>query len=126
MMCSKRLLLSTTSLLLMVSAFAGKPSSFHHFAQVGDGELGGIKMRTSFFILSQNQFNSAEVTLRFYDDDGNPMSLNVKGSTGSSYTTTIPTVGMAKVTTPGQGPIKVGWATLTASVPVGAQVFFEM
>jgi hypothetical protein len=127
MMHRKRLLFLVALLFLTISAFAGMPARYHHFAQVGDGELYGIEMRTSFLVLNQNRLSSVQITLNFYDDNGNPLSLTVDGSTGSSYITFIPPGGMKKLTTPGQGPgLKVGWATLTATREVGAQVFFQM
>lgn len=117
-------------LLISLPVFAGMPSRLHEFAQVADGGTDDLWMKTSFLILNQNLSEAAYVEIRFYDDFGNPMSLNLEGGTGSVYQNTIPKAGSVKLNTGGKGAygqnLKVGSATLSASVEVGAQAFFEI
>ena len=102
--------------------FAGLPARFHDIAQVGDG--GGF--RTVFLIENQNA-QAATVTLRFFKDDGSPLSLNVGGGDGVSFTTVIPPGGMKKLSTAGVAAApQVGWAQLSSTVEVGAEVLFEL
>ena len=104
-------------------AFAGMPARYHDFAHIGDG--GGL--RTTFLVLNQSQRDTANITLEFYDDDGEPWSLAVNGRTGPVYSAAIPPGGSLKLTTAGEAAeAHGGWARLTATGEVGAQVLFEI
>ncbi len=101
---------------------AGLPSRYHDFAQIGDG--GGF--RSTFLITNQNA-DPVEATLRFFQDDGSPWSLTVADVQGTTYQTLIPARGMVRLVTGNQGSTpRSGWATLEAGEDVGAQVFFEI
>jgi len=124
-------ILMMVCLVMSFPLFAGEPSRLHEFAQVADGGGDALWMKTSFLVVNQNLAETAFVELRFYDDSGNPMNLQVEGSTGPVYQLAIPSEGSVKLNTGGKGvypgdALKVGSATLSANVEVGAQAFFEI
>lgn len=104
-------------------ALAGMPSRYHEFAHIGDG--GGL--RTTFLILNQSTQDWANITLEFFSDDGQPWSLDVNGTQASSYSDSVPAGGSVKLTTAGEAAVaRGGWARLSATGEVGAQVLFEI
>ncbi len=122
-----QLLLRSVFLTLVVMALvpinlqAGAPSRFHDFAQVADG--GGF--RTLVLIMNQNG-TAVTVTLKFFDSDGNPLSLTLDGTTGSEITVQIGADSTQILGTPGTAvTAATGWCNLTATDEVGAQVLFE-
>ena len=83
-------------------------------------------MRTSFFVRNQSLWE-ANITIKLFDDAGNPWEVTIGGKKASIHTAKIAPDGMVKLTTAGQGgTLKAGWATLTADREVGAQLFFEL
>ena len=100
---------------------AGLPSRSHDFAQIADGD----GFRTLILIMNQNA-ESVTVTLKFFDDDGNPLSLTFNGMTGSEISVDIVADGSTILSTPGVAAVaQTGWCNLTATEAVGAQVLFE-
>ncbi|HEY3130236.1 MAG TPA: hypothetical protein VGL91_12325 [Acidobacteriota bacterium] len=107
--------------ILPAGLIAGTPSRFHDFAQIADG--GGY--RTIFLVLNQND-QSVDITVKFFKDDGTPLALTVDGISGSVLTASIPAGGTRKMVTAGTASgAQVGWAQLTATGEVGAQILFE-
>ena len=100
---------------------AGAPSRFHDFAQVADGD----GFRTLILIMNQNG-TAVTVTLKFFDSDGNPLTLTLDGMTGSEITVQMGADSTQILSTPGTAAAAAtGWCSLTATDEVGAQVLFE-
>ena len=100
---------------------AGRVSRLHDFAQVADG--GGF--RTVFLIMNQGTV-AVTVTLKFFDDNGNPLSLTVGSDTGTEIVIQMTADSVQIVSTPGTGATTLsGWCNLTATGEVGAQILFE-
>ncbi len=101
---------------------AGIPGLIHNFAQVGDG--GGI--RSVFLVLNQNA-EEATVTLEFFKDDGTPLTLTIGETTAASFEFTAPAGGTLRLLTSGaSAAAQAGWARLTATRGVAAQLLFEI
>ncbi len=107
---------------LPASLYAGQSSSFHDFAQVGDG--GGIR---TVFLVSNDGTTDAVANIRFLKPDGSSFKLTIDGEMDSSFTVTVPAGGMVKLETAGTtDPVQRGWARLVSNQPVGAQALFEI
>ena len=65
--------------------------------------------------------------MEFYADDGSALEVTIDDATASSFEFKVPARGMKRVATSGTSdPVETGWAQLTATLPVGAQVLFEI
>lgn len=107
---------------LSATPLAGRISSYHDFAQVGDG--GGIR---TVFLVSNDGTTAAMVNIRFLKPDGTSFKLTIDGEMDSSFTVTVPAGGMIKLETAGTtDPVQRGWARLISTQPVGAQALFEI
>ena len=118
----RSLLLGWMTLGLAPTLVAGTPSFIHEFAQVGDG--GGI--RSVFLVLNQNA-GEVTITLEFFKDDGTALTLTIEGTTASSFEFKAPARGTLRLQTSGSSATaQAGWARLTATGAVGAQLLFEI
>ena len=121
-MLFRSLLLGWMTLGLAPTLVAGTPSFIHEFAQVGDG--GGI--RSVFLVLNQNA-GEVTITLEFFKDDGTALTLTIEGTTASSFEFKAPARGTLRLQTSGSSATaQAGWARLTATGAVGAQLLFEI
>ena len=103
-------------------SIGGSPTVFHNFAQFGDG--GGI--RTVVLLINQNPF-AVTAQLELLADDGSALSLPLDGSTASQFTIELPARATRRLATAGNAEApSVGWARLSASAPIGAQLLFEI
>lgn len=108
-------------MILFHPLWAGTPSRFHEFAQVGDGS----GFRTTILVMNNNTA-SVKVTLTFRANDGSPLEMTIDGKTNSVFDFDIPSGGSVRAATSGDSdPLKIGWAQLRAESDVGAQVLFE-
>jgi len=65
--------------------------------------------------------------IRLYADDGQPLQLELDGTTATEFELEIPGRATRRLATAGtsDSPV-VGWLELTESQPVGAQLLFEI
>ena len=104
------------------SAIAGLPSNFHNFPQIGNG--GSIR---TVIQMANPGDNDANVTLSFRDQTGEPLELEINGTTASEFNLLIPARGSRILTTSGTGEaVTVGWAELISDQLLAAQVLFEI
>ena len=111
-----------TAVGVSATLLAGLPSFTHEFAQVGDG--GGV--RSVFLVLNQN---AVEVTinLEFFRDDGTPLTLTIGETTASRFEFKAAAGGTLRLKTAGSSAVaQTGWARLTSTGGVGAQLLFEI
>jgi hypothetical protein len=119
-----KLIIAVLSLVLVSasSLMAALPTRFHEFAQVADG--GGY--RSIIWISNQNA-QSVDVTIKFFTDLGTPLTLTLDGTTGITFTITVPAGQSKKLATAGTATVtQAGWAQLVATGEVGAQLQFEI
>ncbi len=111
-----------TAMAVPVSLFSGQVSRFHDFAQIADGA--GIK---TILLISNDNSTVVTVNVVFLQDDGSELALEIEGITDSRFQFDVPAGGSLKLTSSGlPAEFREGWARLEASLPVGAQVFFEI
>ena len=97
------------------------------FAQFGDGESAGGRIISQFILLNPNKTMAAQATITIKDDDGNPLSgMDLDGQILPEGTldVTIPACGMRILTTDGEGPVRVGSATVTSGKPLTGVINF--
>jgi hypothetical protein len=92
-----------------------------HFPQVADG----AGYRTNFILINPSE---KEVTARidFFAADGTHMHLPVQGTLESTHELLLMAKGAAQLITDGSsGALKVGWARVTSSSPIGGSAIFQ-
>ena len=97
------------------------------FAQMADGPIGvsGRFYRTSF-VLVNDSIQNASGTLAFYDNFGQPLTVNLEGVTAASVPFTLAKGSQRRYSTSGAGDLKVGWAMMLADQPVTGTSEFEI
>ncbi len=107
---------------LFGSLLGGRSSNYHDVAQVGDGP--GVR---TVFLISNGGGEAANVRIRLIQPDGSALRLTLGAETDSSFDVVVPAGGMVKLVTAGTSdPLQRGWARLFSTLPVGAQVLFEI
>ena len=92
------------------------------FAQIAYG----ASWQTTFTLINLNSTNPANVTLRFYADDGSPLNAPVQGfGSTPTYTLAVPPNGARNVVLTSPDPTTQGWATMTSDGPVRGQGSFR-
>jgi len=94
-----------------------------YLAQIADG-LGAATLITI------NNLSSVanDVTVSFFDEEGNPLPLEILGGTGasSSVTRTLPANGSVGIQTLGTSdPLVTGWAKAVADRPIAGSAIFQ-
>jgi hypothetical protein len=94
-----------------------------YLAQIADGQGAAT-------LISVNNLSSTatDVTVSFFDEEGEALSLEVLGETAASSTVnrTIPGDGSVMIQTLGtSAPLAVGWATAVAAEPISGTTTFQ-
>ncbi len=93
------------------------------FAHMGDGDFPGQSepLQTSY-ILVNNSRQDVTGTVDFFDDNGDPLELEVNGVLDSSFPFFVPSgLGarqVERITTDGSGELKSGWARIHSDQPI--------
>ncbi len=104
------------------AVFAGEPATVHDFAHIGDGG----PIRTVFLLVNQGTAE-ANAEIRFFADDGSDLSVTIDGTTSARHMVVLPAGAVRRLATSRDGDVpRTGWAQLTASQDIGAQVLFEI
>ncbi|MEJ2147051.1 MAG: hypothetical protein P8020_18125 [Acidobacteriota bacterium] len=110
------------AILASATAVAGIPSRFFDFAHVVDGE--GAR---TFFLVMNKGTDSAHVTLTLMKNDGSPLTLDIDGTSTSTFEFDLPAGGSRRMASSGaSSPLASGWAQLRADHEVGAQELFQI
>lgn len=92
------------------------------FAQIAYG----ASWQTTFTLINMSATSPANVTLRFYGDDGQPLLAPVQDfGNAQVYTFTIPKNGAQNVVLASPDPTTQGWATMTTDTQVRGQALFR-
>ena len=97
------------------------------FAHFGDGELAEGRIISQFILLNPDETIEAHATITIKGDNGDPLSgIDLDGQTLPEGTldVTIPACGMRILTTDGEGPVRVGSATVTSDKPLTGVINF--
>ncbi len=96
-----------------------------YFPQIGDGEAGGLQLRTSFLFV--NAGDGATVSLSLRSEDGKPLELDLGGSVGlgSDFQLNLGAGASLALETPGTGTLQLGYARIDAPASVGSTAVFS-
>jgi len=99
----------------------GRPIIFPHF---GDGAMGGgLAMSTTLF-LANDLATAVNAQIRFFGNDGSPLSLSLDGTAGSTFAVALNPREMKRLKTSGSGAVKSGWIRIDADQPLSATISF--
>ncbi len=105
------------------------PESAHtnlYFPHFADGGPINDRWQTSIVLLNPSWTSEASLTLRFYDDRGRPLALDLGYGLRSSLAIRIPAKGTKVLRSRMASPrLVTGWAKGDASLPVQATVLFR-
>lgn len=92
-----------------------------HFAQFANGE----GLSSTLVLINPDPADAADIRLRLFDDDGQPIALEINGEpVQGELLTMIPARGVRFLETDGQGPLSVGSAIVQSDKPLGGIVVF--
>ncbi len=97
------------------------------FAQFGDGESAGGRIVSQFILLNPDKTMEAHATITIKNNEGDPLSgMHLDGQLLPEGTldVTIPACGMRILETDGEGPVRVGSATVTSDKPLTGVINF--
>ena len=101
------------------------------FPRVANGVQSGVRILTTIAV-SSTVSDTTSATLRFFSEGGGSMNVTLFNSVtgavvgrGSEVTVLIPGFETVFLETDGFGPVLVGWAAITASLPIGATGSFQ-
>ena len=101
------------------------------FPRVANGVQSGVRILTTIAV-SSTVSDTTSATLRFFSEGGGSMNGTLFNSVtgavvgrGSEVTVLIPGFETVFLETDGFGPVLVGWAAITASLPIGATGSFQ-
>ncbi len=109
------------SLFMAKSAF---PQNTYYLPQVANGSFGGGSFKTTF-VLFNNTDTPAVILMKFTDDQGNALTLNIPGL-GSNGQITLNGGASQTLQTDGSGSLVVGAATVTSTVAIGVTSLFTI
>ena len=89
------------------------------FAHLGDGDFPGQSepLQTSYAMVN-NTRRPASGTIHFFDDNGDPLEMEIDGVTDSSFPFNLPRGTVQRMTTSGAGDLKSGWARIRSDQPI--------
>lgn len=112
--------------------FVKRPRFSTVLAQVGDGALPDGSLQTAI-VISNLTNSTAQGELRTFDSKGNPLLLNLRGTTspgglaGTAFPLSIPAFSsITFVTTGATLEPKLGYATIQSSVPIEGTALFQV
>ena len=104
------------------------------FPRVGDGLLEGLRIATST-ILFNTTAETVTGAVEFFNSDGTPMDVDVVeasaarsfgGTSASRFDFSIEPKGVQRLSTAGNGEIKVGWALVSMDQPISGTALFTL
>ncbi len=107
--------------------FIQRPQFTIYFAQVGDGPIPGVGKLQTAFVVTNLSGSTAVGEIRFFRSDGAPLAVSDGTTTASTFPLNLPPRGSFSFTTAGNAnPIAVGYARVTANVPVDGTAIFRI
>ena len=109
--------------------FIFEPEGAHadlYFPHLADGGDQSFKFQTAITLLNPSTLSTANVTLSFYGDDGQPLPLNFGAGSLSTVTLTIPPAGTSILRSTAASPTLIsGWALGISDIPLQGTVQFR-
>ncbi len=104
---------------------SGIDPDIYYFAQIGNGQLGGIGLQTSLSF-ANTIFQDGDVQIDFFESSGDPLVLTLEGlGSGSSFNFNLNRGESRVVRTDGLGGIKAGYARVSTQEGVGGSAVFR-
>jgi len=95
-----------------------------YFPQIGDGIAGSGAFKTNLVFVNTGEENDVEI--QFFNSDGTPMNIALSNlGTASEFSLSLSPNQSISVETPGQGPLKVGYAKVETSPGIGGTAVFS-
>ncbi len=116
-----------SAMCIFVSLFMAKsafPQNTYYLPQVANGSFGSGSFKTTF-VLFNNTDTPAVAVLKFTDDQGNELALNIPGL-GSNGQITLDGGASQTLQTDGSGSLVAGAATVTSTVSIGVTSIFTI
>ena len=97
----------------------------YYFAQIGNGQFGGIGLQTSLSFASTTSQNGS-VQIEFFESSGDPLALTLEGlGSDSSFNFDLNRGESIVVQTDGLGGIKAGYARISTTGGIGGSAVFR-
>jgi hypothetical protein len=103
--------------------YISRPRFNTYLAQVGDAD----NLLQTILVISNLTNSTAQGELRLFNSDGTAMQLKLGSKTDSRFAFSIPPFSTLNLPSPGtSSPLKVGYATIEANVPVDGTAIFRV
>jgi hypothetical protein len=111
----------------LIVEFVDRPRFSTYLAQVADGPVAGVGAFQTTVIVSNLSNSTAIGELTFFDSDGEPLKVDMNGTSADRFDLLIPAYSSASFTSSGTAtPVAVGYAHVTANVPVAGTALFRV
>lgn len=107
--------------------YVERPEFVVYLAQIGDGPIPGTGNLTTSIVVSNLSASTAMATLRFFDEEGNPLSLTTGEGADDTIEMTIQPFSSRSLETDGSSdPAIAGYAVIESNVPVEGTAIFRV
>lgn len=107
--------------------YVERPQFVVYLAQIGDGPIPGTGNLTTSIVVSNLSASTATATLRFFDEQGNPLSLTTGEGTEDTIEMAIQPFSSKSLETDGStNPATAGYAVIESNVPVEGTAIFRV
>lgn len=107
--------------------YVERPQFVVYLAQIGDGPIPGTGTLTTGIVVSNLSASTATATLRFLDEEGNPLSLDAGDGSNDTVEITIEPFSSRSLETEGTtDPFTAGYAVIESNVPVEGTAIFRV
>jgi len=107
--------------------YVERPQFVVYLAQIGDGPIPGTGQLTTSIVVSNLSASTATATLKFFDEQGNPLSLTTGEGTDDTIEMAIQPFSSKSLETDGStSPATAGYAVIESNVPVEGTAIFRV
>src|SRR5690606_38336204 len=107
--------------------YVERPQFVVYLAQIGDGPLPGAGQLTTSLVVSNLSASTATSTLKFFDEQGNPLSLTTVEGIDDTFEMAIQPFSSKSLETDGStSPATAGYAVIESNVPVEGTAIFRV
>lgn len=109
----------------LVIEFLNRPVFRTYLAQVGDGVFEELTFRTTI-VISNLSSSTAQVTMNLFNDDGDPLVLDLDGNAASTFNANLQPFAAATFESQAPDGVVVGYACIDSNVPVEGTAIFQL
>ena len=97
-----------------------------YFPQLADGGPAAQKWATTLLLVNTSTTTGGSATVSFYDDNGQPLTLDFGGGAQATLDVDLPAGGTRSLTSSGASDsTRIGWAVATSGLPITGTVLYE-